>query len=192
MAYTKPFSAFGLTLVVACQASATDYETKGNLQPTTELGCASPESVRNTHTPVDLYKSNVECVKRGNYEAAVFSNLVAGVYARFDSMRVADTTAGQAQTVLRMKYVGSLSEDEKKEFMKHLTSLAESPNRMAAMCAEVRKLGPPTYHPSYMIQHGMNAVLGSNAGSGLVQSFDSASSWEKSLIGYLRCSKQQG
>ena len=127
MTHAKQFSVLGLMLFAACRASATDYETKGDLQPTTELGCALPASVRNTHTPVDLYKSNVECVKRGNYEAAVFSNLVAGIYARFDSMRIADTTAGQAQTVLRMKYVGSLNEEEKKEFMKRLTSLAEDP-----------------------------------------------------------------
>lgn len=167
-------------------AQITNYEAPGNLQARTDLGCLKSEALRNTYTAADLYKSNVACVKQSDLESAVYSSALAGVYARYDSMRVADASAHQAQTVLRMNVANSLTEEERKLFMARLSAVAGDRSSLATLCGRIRVIGPPNYRPTYMIQHGMGAFIG-GSGNGLVADFDSAAAWEKSLDTYLHC-----
>ena len=44
----------------------------------------------------------------------------------------------------------------------------------------------PTYHPAYMIQHGMGAFLGQGSDP-LVPGFGPATGWERALDSYLHC-----
>lgn len=169
-------------------AQITNYEAPGNLQARTDLGCLKVEALRNTYTAADLYQSNATCVKQDDLESAVYSSALAGVYARYDSMRVADQSAHQAQTVLRMNFANSLTKEQGKRFMARLSSVAGDPSSLAALCGRIRVIGPPNYHPAYMIQHGMGAFIG-RSGNGLVANFDSAATWEKSLDTYLHCPK---
>ena len=46
-------------------------------------------------------------------------------------------------------------------------------------------MGPPAYHPTYMIQHGMASLAG--ADDGIKQDFDSGEAWAESLKNYLHC-----
>lgn len=178
-------------LSISASTFAANYEVPGNLQAENDLGCAPVKSLRNTYTPVDLYQSNVECVQRGDYEAAVYSNALAGLYARYDSMRVADSSAHQAQSVLLNKYVGSLDEKQKKVFMETISAMVADPKKFSLLCDAFRKIGAPQYKPTYMIQHGMSAVLGKVSEDGLVANFDSATAWERSLDSFLHCPKLQ-
>ena len=170
------------------RAQITNYEAPGNLKARTDLGCLKVEAIRNTHTAADLYQSNVACVKQDDLESAVYSSALAGVYARYDSMRVADASAHQAQTVLRMNVAYSLTEEERKRFMARLSAVAGDGSSLATLCSRIRVIGPPNYRPTYMIQHGMSAFIG-GSGNGLVANFDSAAAWEKSLDTYLHCAR---
>jgi hypothetical protein len=172
---------------VADEARLTNIEAKGNFEPLNDLGCVRPDKLRNTYTPADLYRSNAECIKLADYDSAVYSSALAGVYARYDTMRVADSTAHQAQSVLPMKYLASLAEEQKKAFTSRLSAVAGSAGKLAALCADIRKIGPPDYRPTYMIQHGMSAFLVGKTENSLVPNFDGAASWEKSLNSYLHC-----
>lgn len=90
------------------KVKVTYYEAPGNLQARTDLGCLKVEALRNTYTAADLYRSNAECMRQDDLESAVYSSALAGVYARYDSLRVADQSAHQAQAVLRMNFAKSV------------------------------------------------------------------------------------
>lgn len=184
-------------LVAACAAppnttSITKFEAPGNLQALDNLGCVQPDALLNTYTAADLYHINAECIERKDLESAVYASALGGVYARYDTMRVADRTAHQAQTVLMLNLGNSLPEEDAKEFYARLSEAAGNPERLAAICARIRTIGAPQYHPAYMIQHGMGAFLGGGYSDdeGLVENFDSASAWEKALDTYLHCPKR--
>jgi hypothetical protein len=64
--------------------------------------------------------------------------------------------------------------------------IVASPEELARFCAQLRAKGPPTYYPSYMIQHGMGA-FGANNPTPLVDGFDPEPAWARALEQYIRC-----
>jgi hypothetical protein len=179
-----------LTLLAASAAGAAEvrnHEASGNLESTHDLGCVGSTRLSPTHTPPDLYRALEQCVQRDAYEEATFLFALAGVYGRFDTLRVADRSAHQAVTVLVMQTFGAVGESKTAAFRKRLQESLGSPAGLASTCAEIRRIGPPGYHPRYMIQHGMGAFVKSGSSDGLVPGFDAASAWKSSLDGYLHC-----
>ena len=179
-----------LVLLVASAARAADvrnHEAPGNLESTHDLGCVGSARLSPTHTPPDLYRALEKCVQRDAYEEATFLFALAGVYGRFDTLRVADRSAHQAVTVLVMQTFGSMGEPKTTTFRGRLQESLGSPTGLVATCTEIRRIGPPSYHPRYMIQHGMGAFVKSGSGDGLVSGFDAGSAWKASLDGYLHC-----
>jgi hypothetical protein len=168
-------------------AQVTNYETEGNLEVTHDIGCADSGDLKNVYSAVDLYKGLAQCLKDGDYEHGILLFAMAGVYGRYDTLRVADESAHQATTVLRMTYLDSIDESKKLMFLDKLKETLGTPEGLERICTELRKIGAPAYFPRYMIQHGMGAVLGDASKDGLVDGFDSESSWEKSLDTYLHC-----
>ena len=144
-------------LVAACAGSqpVKNHEAKDNVQSSNDIGCTDVAHLRNIYTPADLYRAIPVCVERNDYDSAVFISALAGVYARYDQMRVADESAYQAETVLRMKYLDSLVPDQQKKFVEVLRARTNSPTKLTAMCDQIRGIGPPHYFPTYMVQHGM-------------------------------------
>ena len=161
-----------------------NYEAQGNLISENNLGCVGPEKLSNKYTPADLYKATAKCINQNNNEKAVFLFALAGVYGRFDTLRVADETAHQAVTVLLMETFGSLDEHKKDTFKKVLMNTFKE---RVILCKKIVLIGPPDYYPIYMIQHGMGAFLGRKANSDIVANFDVQAAWKKSLDTYLHC-----
>jgi hypothetical protein len=160
---------------------------KGNVQSLNDIGCTDVAHLRNIYTPADLYRAIPACVKRNDYDSAVFISALAGVYARYDQMRVADESAHQAETVLRMTYLDNLPPDQQKKLAEVLRARTNSPMKLTAMCDQIRGIGPPHYFPAYMVQHGMGAFAGNTRGDGLVAGFDGARAWNEALTTLLRC-----
>jgi hypothetical protein len=175
-------------LVAGCAGSepAKSTDTKGDLSAN-DIGCTDVAHLRNFYTPVDLYRAVPACVERNDYDSAVFISVLAGVYARYDQMRVADESAYQAETVLRIKYLDSLTSDQQKKLIDMLRARANSPTKLTAMCDQIRGIGPPHYFPTYMVQHGVGAFVGSTSGDGLVTGFNGAQAWNEALTTYLNC-----
>jgi len=176
-------------LVASCAGPAPvkSADTKSGLQSANDIGCTDVAHLRNIYTPVDLYRAVPACVERNDYDSAVFISVLAGVYARYDQMRVADESAYQAETVLRMKYLDSLTSDQQKKLVEMLRARANSPTKLTAMCDQIRGIGPPHYFPTYMVQHGVGAFVGSTSGDGLVTGFNGAQAWNEALTSYLNC-----
>ena len=126
-------------------------------------------------------------MERDDYDSAVFISALAGVYARYDQMRVTDESAHRAAAALRMKYLDSLAPDQQKKFVDVLRTRTNSPTKLTAMCDQIRGIGPPHYFPAYMIQHGMGAFVGNTPGDGLVAGFNGAHAWNEALTTLLNC-----
>lgn len=167
-------------------AQVVNHEAAGNLESLNNIGCVAHAEVRNTFSPADLYRATAECIRKNDYDRAVYLSAVAGVYARFDAMRVLDPSATAAQDAVRSKYMGHLSDSQQRRFFKRLSETASDDGALEAICRNIRQLGAPAYYPNYMIQHGMRA-FSPTAGKSLKDDFDAASAWQESLVAFLHC-----
>lgn len=165
----------------------TNYEAPGNLQSTHELGCLSVDKLSNKDTPADLYPALVKCLNQDQYDRALFIYALAGAYTRFDTLRVADETAHDAATVFLHRVIAAVPKDKMKKLASQVDNIVGDPKQLSALCAQLRKFGPPDYYPRYMVQHGMQAFTGLKTPKGLVPDFDAKKAWEESLSSYLHC-----
>ncbi|GIU67260.1 hypothetical protein [Candidatus Phycosocius spiralis] len=163
----------------------TNYVTKGSLEATRNIGCIKIAKAKSDFTPPDLLKGMIACVRRNDYETAGYLYYLARIYAAFDSLRVSDVSARQAGTVLLIQTYEELQEDQKTRLSEMLDKIMGTPELEKRLCGDLQKVGMPTYHPKYMILHGMGAFFGASAEGGLVEDFDGASNW-KQLLGSLK------
>ncbi len=162
-------SALGLVLsagIVTAPALAqvSNHDAPGNLQSSHRRDCIALEEAGPVYTPADLYPAVAECVRKGEMSRAVDLFMLAGAYGRFDAFRVADRTAHQAMPVLQMQVGQRLDEGQRKSFMETLEREVAEPAAVARRCREIDRIGPPQYHPAYMIQHGMGAFTSASGG----------------------------
>lgn len=146
--------------------------------------CVSLQQVETRDTPVDLMQYMSNCVRQEKWEQAVDLYHLSGVYAKFDTLRVADKTAHQAYEVLKLNFAQSTPEATVKEFQERLQSSTSADGYHQKLCVNVKEVGMPTYEPSYMINHGMSAFVG---GPQHVENFNADQAWNDVLTSYLRC-----
>lgn len=169
---------------VSKNGNVTNYEMPGNLASSHSAPCVGIESASNTWTPADLYPAIAICVHQGDYEKSVELFILAGSYSRFDTMRVTDQSSWDAATVLKMQTMSDFAPKQQADFEKAAQPMFDDPSRV---CAKLKTLGAPDYIPAYMIQHGMNAFLGSQPNGGLEKNFDAKAAWTKVLHNYVHC-----
>ncbi|NOW44652.1 hypothetical protein FHW96_000794 [Novosphingobium sp. SG751A] len=98
---------------------------------------------------------------------------------------MADKTAHQAIIVGRVQILGSLPPEKIAKFQSTAKTAVEDAAKTQVLCKYLRHIGPPTYYPRYMIQHGMNAFTG--GGKELVPDFSAAKGWDDVLNTYVHC-----
>lgn len=158
--------------------------------PSSAVPCLQGLRLKNTHTPPELYLGVVQCAReRATFPAAANMFVLAGVYGRYDQLRVKDASAHQAVSVMRMAIDGHLSDD----FRAYLRQIGASRPAMQQMCAMVRRVGPPAYFPQYMVEHGLGATRaaleGHPAPGPLNEKLDKEHAWDEAIEGYLHCSE---
>jgi hypothetical protein len=167
--------------------NVTRCESASNLGVSHSLRCMPLSDVRNEYTPADIYPAVADCISADRYPEAVDLFLVAGVYAYFDKLRVADRTAHQAAQVLILNNFAALDADKRERWKAFLSKRSEGGRLDASGCDGINRLGPPRYFPGYMIQHGMQAFLPETGVSPLVESLDEEQAWQTAMIKYLHC-----
>lgn len=178
--------AFAL-LAATTMAQVSQLEAEGNLESTVPVDCVPLTEIRNTHTPADIYAGISACLSKKRYQYAAELFAVANAFGRFDMQRVKDQTAHQAAGILQMNAFATLSEEEQQAFRREVqTGLVQDQENLARICASIADIGFPTYHPRYMIQHGMAAFTGIE-GDGLHEDFDPQEAWHDVLNKYLHC-----
>ena len=166
-------------------AQVTNIESDGNLQSQLAVECVSIDKLTSKNTPADIFIGFSKCLQTKNYMKASRLYLVAMAYGKFDTLRVMDKSAHQAIAVLRMNSTMELDEQEIQDLQKALQSETED---MTEICASLKLLGLPEYHPTYMIQHGMGAFTGNKSKDGLIKGFNPTSSWEEVITKFVKCS----
>ena len=184
-----------LLLTTACATAqnepstpkVTNHEAKGNLQSPAPLGCVAIAELSNRNTPADITPAVRRCINAGDYVRAVELFAVAGAYGRFDKLRVPDETAHQAIAILQLSYFENLSQKQQDAFQGELKArFSDGSPPLLNFCKRIQRLGPPDYHPAYMLQHGMRAFTGDG---GLKKDFDPKAAWASILDGYVHCPK---
>jgi hypothetical protein len=134
-----------------------------------------------------MFKGVGKCVEQGKYSEAVFLFTLAGVYGRFDTLRVADESTHPIVMTLRVQALDAMAEDKKSAFVEVAKGLLGKPEGLGDICKQVVRLGPPNYYPGYMIKSAPGASTGDKPNGGLISNFDAADAWKKTLDVYLRC-----
>ena len=170
------------------QGKFVNISAPANLAPTRKLSCIDLSDVKNTDTPPDMHTAIRDCLTKHDYDRAAMLFPLAGAYAHFDAIRVADQTARDGGQVLTIQTFATVTPDQKQAFKQALTAVMSNPKKHADFCSDVRKIGPPNYFPKYLIMHGMNAFLTSHPEqNALVANFDSQGTWTKLQTQYLQC-----
>lgn len=187
----KFFAFTAVLLLAACatekKSQVTNYESPGNLKSLSPIQCADLVDVTNQNTPADIYPAVQDCMNKKDYTRAAKLFALAGTLGRYDQMRVTDQSAHQAVTVLRMNHLGSFSKAENDALLSSITAISKDAEAFKSMCSQIASLGPPSYYPAYMVQHGMGAFLGGDSGKSINQDFNPSEAWGKAINGFLRC-----
>ncbi len=143
--------------------------------------CIGYDELTSDNTVVEMLGSHVQCVKNKEYEKAAHLFKLSSAYSIFDSKRVADISAHQAAIVLRMysRYPFYDLYDEKtmqEEYRKLDEELMAISNDRNEFCDTLKKIGYPTYHPEYMINHGMGGR--EHDGKGIKIDFNAQLEWD--------------
>lgn len=150
-----------------------------------QVACMKSTDVTAKDTPERIYASAAQCMKDGNYPDAAKLIHVSGVFWRFDVRRVPDQSAHDAGQMLLLAHIGSLPETLRAPLASELNAFKPGSKVWSAFCDRMREIGPPTYYPSYMVEHGMGAFT--SGGGAVVPDFDSAKAWEDVLTGAGHC-----
>ena len=96
-------------LIEETHGNVTNLSADGQLSPTRQLGCVTPDDMTTDETPPDVYTGVRSCIARGDYDHAAELFAMAGAFGAFDGQRVADVSARDAPQVLAYLLSGSLS-----------------------------------------------------------------------------------
>jgi len=153
--------------------------------------CVRLDQISGSPTPMELYGALNDCLENHRDADAVALFALAGMDSAFDSLRVTDKTAGQARQILIMDLFQRMPPETHPRFESTLKEEAADQPRHVALCDQVRKIGPPTYFPAYMVNHGMGAVQSALANQApptpLEANFNAQASWALLLTNYLNC-----
>ncbi|MGI9421196.1 MAG: hypothetical protein ACR2RA_25500 [Geminicoccaceae bacterium] len=179
---TKPSA-----VTVQKRGNITNYETTGNLAVTAPTACVDVNQLSSDHTPADIYTGISDCLAKDDVDRAAKLSALAFVYGYYDRLRVADRSAHQAMTVLQMNHFSGVDDDVAGRMSARVGQISDDGAALEALCDDIRSLGMPSYHPAYMIQHGIQAFSGGQDGSGLVPGFSEQEGWQKVLDQGLHC-----
>jgi TPR repeat protein len=170
----------GARVIITKKGNVTNYETVGNLSPNTAFTGNTLAEIKPENNPVDLLIRAVELFPQ-NKRAAYLLGLAASLRAKFDLKRVADRTAHQAIGVLFMQ------PDNERVLDWGAGSQTIGVEESRAVLEWARKSGPPSYHPAWMIQHGMHAFGATGRpGAGISAGFVAATAWSEVLDDYAK------
>jgi len=164
-----------------------NYFAAGNLEVTHPLGCIPMSKATNAYSPPDLYHGVAACLDSGDVASAVQLHQLGAAYGRFDAHRVSDRTAHQAMLGLWAPITQNADDRQRAAWKKEVIRIQQDAMARAAMCRNLRRIGPPSYYPRYMIQHGMGAFTGNGGKPALVPNFDANETWERVLTDPLLC-----
>ncbi|MGY0216371.1 hypothetical protein ACWJJH_03170 [Endozoicomonadaceae bacterium StTr2] len=177
-----------LLFISGCQSThnpaTTGLQAERGLESPGPASCTAIDNLSNKQNPVDIFSGVIDCLNKDESQRAAELFLTAMSYGIYDTQRVDDKTAHQAIIVLRMNALSGREADDLAQLQKQINAVIADNE---TLCASLKSLGKPSYTPTYMIQHGMNAFTGQKTPDGLVPDFDAMTAWHKSLKTVAEC-----
>ena len=165
----------------SAMAQVTNIITEGNLAVTHEFGCIPLADAQPVYTPPDFMRATLICINEGDFDTGTSLFGAALFYGMQDRDRVSDRSAPQGLTVLIRQTVSQIPPNQRAQFKQSLDSLRDKQSEIhAAFCRDIKQLGKPEYFPRYMVQHGMQAVLGTSENP-LIEGFPADANWSDIL-----------
>lgn len=171
-------------LLLALAPAAHARQDSANAAP----ACLSRTQITAAVTPAVMMAALPRCVQEGRTQDAIDLYNFSGVFAHFDRQRVADQSAHAVYGALKFAAGEAMGEDALVRFdtaLKAQLAPEKAPAYIAGVCKDAKRIGPPSYTPTYMIDHGMAAFTGQ--GGGPVAGFEPQQAWQNTLSNYLKC-----
>ncbi|MBC7682004.1 MAG: hypothetical protein H7172_06700 [Ferruginibacter sp.] len=168
-------------------ALITEVKFAGSLQPNVDLGCIPIGEVTSQFNPPALIYAAKKCIQQAQYAKAWALLTTGNGFAYYDVKRLADRSAQGAKTVLTMNAFADLSDSQREMTSKISKEIQTTPEQVQAYCAELTRIGPPTYEPQWAILHGIGAFQEPRNGPYLTN-VDTKALWEEVLKN--RCTPQ--
>ncbi len=141
-----------------CTDNIIEFIHPDNLRSTYHLNCIELVSVEASYTPADLVNAVITCAQEGKFSTSIQLFFAYSVFGVFYQLRVEDTTALGATSVLNSEIFYSLTEAEVVGIRGAMTELADENGELFKQtCRILSKLGKPNYTPYYMLAHGLDA-----------------------------------
>lgn len=134
-----------------------DVQFAGNLQPNVDIGCIPMSDVKNSFNPPALIYAGKKCILQEEYEKAWALITTGFGFAYYDLKRLADRSTSGAGSVLAMNAFGDLTQAQREKSQQVSKEMQADPGQTKAYCAELTRIGPPTYEPQWAIRHGIGA-----------------------------------
>ena len=138
-------------------ATITEVKFAGSLQPNADLDCIAMSEVTSQVNPPALLNAAKKCILAGQYDKAWPLISTSFGYAYYDLKRLADKSTQGARTVMAMNILAELSPAQREESTRTNKALEADPEAVKTYCAELTRIGRPTYDPQWAIQHGIGA-----------------------------------
>lgn len=127
--------------------------------------------------PVDIVQLWKTLVNKGSYEDTPYVKATFLAFGLYDTWRVLDATAHAMLDVLHAELQGLLSGKNRQRYSQAQGKLKD-PIFMENVRDFVASMGPPTYHPDYMIHHGVGFFTGEHEhNDGIQPNFDVDVAW---------------
>lgn len=172
-------------------ATITEVKFAGSLQPNFDLGCVSIKEVTGEMNPPALIYAAKKCIQQEQHQNA-WALLTTGTgFAYYDLKRLADRSTQGARSVLMMNAFGDLTNSQREASQKAMKEIQADAEKVSAYCAELTRIGPPTYEPKWAILHGIGVYQEPRNGHYLTN-VDAKALWEEILKNRCTSQKRQG
>jgi hypothetical protein len=114
------------------------------------VACTDFAQLSNTRPPTEIYAGLVRCIQEDRLNIAVRYFSLAGTYTAYDTYRVTDPEAHKLHAKLPLRVRELVGEKKWREFWATTTTTLSTPESLAEVCEDVRKMAPPAYAPRYM------------------------------------------
>lgn len=122
-------------------AEIINVQAPGNLEVTNKLSCITVNEVKPFYSPADLFYGISQCLDKSDYEKAAVLYSIAFAYGKYDTLRVADKSAHQALSVMKLNLMNA----KKEHIDKFQSVVTEKFKDRAKLCQELQSIQPPTY-----------------------------------------------
>lgn len=151
-----------------------------------DFGCLELGELRRDMHPSELARSVRACIEEARFADAVQVYYAYSTYGLYDQQRVRDETAHVVLGELSHWMFAFLDRDQLGGMRAAIDQMRDTGSALfIETCKGIARLGPPEYHPGYMIRYGMIPRKSENDWQ--VDDFDSAAAWKMALVEINKC-----